>query len=239
MCGTESAVLEVVEQIRNEIDNKKKVSAVCMDIKKAFDLVDTECLIHSLNLSGIKGQMLKVLTSYLSNRSQVVRINSTLSKANSFTRGVVQGGVLGSLLFIIFFNFITKLPLKGKLFLFADDALLINSHERNENIRDTINHDMMLIMEFLEKQKMYLNIDKTNFIIFHSYQMKLSDPNEIIIDNTFTLKRVENIKYLGMHMYEHLKWNLHYDSMEKKLASSTGLLWKLRFKLPQHIKKLI
>ena len=125
------------------------------------------------------------------------------------------------------------------MYLYADDAILINSHEKSENINDKVSHDMKLILEFLEQQIMFLNIEKTNFIIFHSHQMKLSDPNEILINNEIRLTRVACIKYLGIMMDEHLKWNLHYDSLEKKLASTSGLLWKLRHKLPQRIKKLI
>ena len=44
MCGTESAAFELVDKIRKEIDGKKKVSAVFMDIRKAFDLVNKERL---------------------------------------------------------------------------------------------------------------------------------------------------------------------------------------------------
>lgn len=73
--GTETAALELAEQIKNMLDKKMKVSAVFMDIRKAFDFVNIECLLHTLNLSGIRGRTLKLVESYLRGRKQVVKIN--------------------------------------------------------------------------------------------------------------------------------------------------------------------
>lgn len=183
-CRTETAVMELVNEIRTEMDNKRKVSAVGMDIRKAFDLVNTQRLLHALNLSGIRGKMLNVIASYLSDRKQIVRINNASSNTIDISHGVVQGGVLGSLLFIIFFNYIIKLSLNGRLFLYADDAILINSHESSENIETKILNDMNVIKKFLDIQLLFLNNEKTNFIVFHNPQMKCLKPNEIKIGNS-------------------------------------------------------
>jgi len=236
--GTETAALELIEEIRSMLDNKKKVSAVFMDIRKAFDLVNIDCLLHTLDLSGIRENSLNLIESYLRSRKQIVKINAEKSKEKNIEYGVVQGGILGSLLFIIFFNHITSLNTTGKLFLYADDAVLINNHEKQERIEDKIIPDLNHILKFFEEQQLHLNFEKTNFMIFHSPFMKIKDCDLINIGNS-AIKRVECMKYLGLLLDEHLKWDRHCGALESKLASISGILWKLKSKLPQVTKKLI
>ncbi|CRK98448.1 CLUMA_CG011805, isoform A [Clunio marinus] len=64
-------------------------------------------------------------------------------------------------------------------------------------------------------------------------------PGVIDIGNKEKITRTSSIKYLGIHLNEFLKWSEHIKSLENKVASSNGILWKLRFMLPIHIKKLI
>lgn len=147
--GTETAALELAEQIKNMLDKKMKVSAVFMDIRKAFDFVNIECLLHTLNLSGIRGRTLKLVESYLRGRKQVVKINKATSNEKKIKHGVVQGSILGSLLFIIFFNQFGFLNTEGMIYT-EDDAVLINGHDKNENIKNKIESDMGIILNFLE-----------------------------------------------------------------------------------------
>lgn len=63
--------------------------------------------------------------------------------------GVVQGSILGSLLFIIFFNQFGFLNTEGMIYT-EDDAVLINGHDKNENIKNKIESDMGIILNFLE-----------------------------------------------------------------------------------------
>lgn len=72
--GTENAATELVNEISQALDNKKIVSAVFMDLRKAFDLVDHEALLNVLEKYGIRGKPLEVIKSYLENRRQVVKI---------------------------------------------------------------------------------------------------------------------------------------------------------------------
>ena len=72
---------------------------VFLDISKAFDRVWHAGLLHKLEQHGISVDLLKWISSYLSNRTQSVVFNSVTSSPKSATAGVPRGSVLGPLLF--------------------------------------------------------------------------------------------------------------------------------------------
>ncbi len=76
--------------------------AVLMDLSKAFDTINHELLIAKLHAYGFEKEALKL--SYLSNRWQRTKINTSFSSWSEFTTGVPQGSVPGPLLFNIFLN---------------------------------------------------------------------------------------------------------------------------------------
>ena len=70
--STTYALIDLTEQIKESIDNKKYCSGVFIDIRKAFDTVNHNILLKKLDHYGIRGVGLKWFKSYLSNRWQYV-----------------------------------------------------------------------------------------------------------------------------------------------------------------------
>lgn len=237
--NTEFAAAEMVNDLQKLLDKKKKVSLVFMDIKKAFDTVQKHQVLDSLYRCGIRGTLWDLINDYLTNRRQIVRIDNNNSEEIYIENGVVQGGILSSLLFIIFFNDITTLKLNGNLYLYADDVLLMNENDKSESVEIKIKQDLNIIYNFLISKRMSLNKAKTFYMIVHSPYMKINDNDSIVVRDGFSINRHRNAKYLGLYIDDNLKWDIHGQQLESKLSSTVGILWKLRNRLPIHVKKTI
>ena len=96
---TETALIRPTDAILTGMDKKELYAMVLLDMSKAFDSINHDILLLKLQDLGISKYALAWFSSYLTNRYQVVRINSTLSNSLRLTSGVPQGSILGPLLF--------------------------------------------------------------------------------------------------------------------------------------------
>ena len=72
--STETAVISLVDQIRNQIGQKRHTAAIFIDLRKAFDTVDHSLLLEKMNVIGFTQQAKNWFKSYLENRSQYVEL---------------------------------------------------------------------------------------------------------------------------------------------------------------------
>ncbi|CAB4038930.1 Hypothetical predicted protein, partial [Paramuricea clavata] len=102
--STTIALAHFTEQILDNHDHRKITGAVSIDLRKAFDTVNHTILLEKLRTIGFTSSVLDWFCSYLSNRTQVTVINSSLSQPKPVTVGVPQGSILGPLLFLTYIN---------------------------------------------------------------------------------------------------------------------------------------
>ena len=121
----QSNVLIILNCLTEAIGKGIITDVIYLDVTKAFDLVPHKRIIYKVSKYGITSNLLHWISDFLRKRRQFVRVNSALSEWESVISSVLQGSILGSILFI--FN-INDLPTDtiAKLLLFADDTKLIN-----------------------------------------------------------------------------------------------------------------
>ena len=91
----------MTEKLKESIDKGNAFGALLTDLSKAFDCIDHTLLIAKLSAFGVSPLSLKLLYSYLSNRTQRIKINETFSDRTGTEFGVSQGSILGPILFNI------------------------------------------------------------------------------------------------------------------------------------------
>ena len=84
------------------MDNKKITVLILLDLSKAFDSINHQRLLKKLTSVGASPATVKWFESYLSHRTQTLRIGSTLSDPLTISHGVPQGAILSPLLFCIY-----------------------------------------------------------------------------------------------------------------------------------------
>lgn len=98
----ETALQNVLNEWKINCDNKQKTGVVFLDFKRAFETIDRNKLIKKLDKYGIKSNVLKWFTSYLTDRTQQVKFNNVTSSKRKTKYRVSQGSILGPILFLIY-----------------------------------------------------------------------------------------------------------------------------------------
>ena len=129
-------LLSITYEIFTSLDNGLEVRSVFLDISKAFDKVWHEWLIFKLKQNGIFGELLHILSEFLSNRKQRVVLNSQNSSLTNAHGGVPRGSIPGPLLFLIYINDLSD-NLTSNAKLFADDTSLFSVvHDVNTSAKE-------------------------------------------------------------------------------------------------------
>ena len=163
---------------------------------------------------------LQWFNSYLTGRSQCVKVGNITSIFLDIDKGVLQGSVLGPTLFIIYINKIASTL--SQVHLNADDTVLYCSAD---TIHCAINR-LQLPFYIKEKQlsdlKLVLNCAKTKWIICTKVRSADFNSLKLCYRNGTTLERVTSYKYLGIWVDEKLDFKTHVNHLVKKLRTKLG-----------------
>ena len=126
--STETALLSIKNDVHLALARGEATAVVLLDQSAAFDTIDHGTLLDCWSSwFGVGGVVLEWIKSYLSDRSQCVKIGSILSDTKKLLFGVPQGSVLGPILFSLYTTPLSKVirnhPGIGFHF-YADDTQL-------------------------------------------------------------------------------------------------------------------
>ena len=196
------------------------------DLSKAFDTVWTRGLLHRIEQFAVGGCCLLWLKSYLTGRSQQVRVGCSLSGTRTVHSGVPQGSILGPLLFLLYVDELARLPGTS---LYADDTAVHVTAPRLEQGCGVLQSLINDVINWMEKWKLRPNSSKT--AILH-IPPKSSSAVSALATRAFTFPNdptpisiVAKHKHLGVVLDTNLNWGPHVEYIEQKLSKATGFIF--------------
>ena len=209
--STTTALLKIVDDILESLEDSEINIMIFLDFSKAFDTVNHRLLLEKLKILGFDDSSCTWIKSYLSNRYQCVKVGDQVSEWKLIRNGVPQGSILGPLLFTILTSDMRKCFHFGNYHEYADDTTEYKN-TTVENINDSIqdiNQDMRRVGDYCKNNFLRLNEDKCEFLIAGS-KHNLSKLNDVILNpiiiNGKPIKRVPFAKSLGIRFDEVLSW---------------------------------
>ena len=97
--STEYAAVKLIDHVSKQMESGNIPCTLYIDLSKAFDTLSFDILIHKWKYYCFSGTELKLLTSYLTNRTQYVKYKNYESDIVEISAGIPQGSILGPFLF--------------------------------------------------------------------------------------------------------------------------------------------
>jgi hypothetical protein len=155
--STIDAISQVIEDWGKAKDNHEAIFAIFFDFEKAFDLVDHIILLTKLK-ELLPAWLISWLASYLTERKQRVKIGNIETEWRNVIAGVIQGSVIGPILFILFISDINKfIPVGVELEKYADDILCYILGKLHRTLPQEVIDG---VTKWCEVNRMRLNIKK-------------------------------------------------------------------------------
>ena len=243
--STETLLMKIHDDVMQSMGKGEVSILVLLDLSAAFDTIDHTILIQRLkDRYNIHGRALEWFKSYLSQRSQAITVNDTISDKTYMKYGVPQGSKLGPILFNSYIAPVSEVARRHKVKdeKYADDEQLLLSFKPNliNEQLDAINrmeNCINDIRDFLHQNMLCNNGEKTEFLIVGtSHQLKKLKINSIKVDNT-EIRAVDDVRNLGVIFDKEMTMEKHVNKMCRSAYFNLRNVSKIRQSLDRETVK--
>jgi hypothetical protein len=220
--STITNLIKHTERLQKSAGSRGQTDVVYFDFSSAFDKVPHNRLLAKLNSLGISGRILEWLKSFLSDRTQQVKIDDVLSERTPVTSSVIQGSHIGPVLFCLYISDLTEV-LDVDFSLYADDIKICSEiHSADECQKLQTNIDRLI--RYAEINGLSLNISKCNVV---SYTLKTSSAITYAYKiNEELIQRDVEFRDLGVIFDKKLNFNKHIDTVCSKARQMYGFIMR-------------
>ena len=227
------ALLCMLEKWRISLDKGGDDGGPLMDLSKAFDTLDHDLLIAKLYAYGFGKDALKFIKSYLSDRWQRVKINTSYSSWSELLVGVPQGSVLGPLLFNIYINDLFYI-IKTDICNYADDTTPYCVDMCLDSLMVNLEGAANNAMKWFHSNGMKLNSKKCHLLVCgHKFECMICKIENIQVIETHL------VKLLGVKIESDLTFKNHLDNVCKRASQKLNALSRLCSIIPFHKRKML
>ena len=158
-----------------------------------------------------------------SDRLQYISVGQSVSSVLLVLSGVIQGSILGPLLFIVFVNDLPSSVLSSSIFLFADDAKCVMPVSSITDCQ-LLQNDLTRLVEWSTTWNLLLNEDKCSVCHLTASQFPLTH-NYSIRGRLLPSKSTQ--RDLGVIISADYQWSSHYKMIVSKAYKMLGMLCRL------------
>ena len=205
--SAQHCLIYMIEKWKKSLDNKGAAGALLTDLSKAFDCLNHGLVIAKLDAYGLDYTSLKLINSYLTNRSQRVKVNSKYSSSWESVYVVPQGSILGPLLFNVYLRDLFFFLNNSTVINYADDNTPFATAHDNESVIKIIEHDSAVLLQWLENNVVKANPGKSHLLL----SSKKTHLYALI--NNFKITNSKSEILLGITFDNELKFTEHVSNL--------------------------
>lgn len=219
-------LVRIKQEIKRNFSAGKSTGMVLLDVEKAYDSVWQEAVIFKLHRSNCPLYVVKIIHSFLSNRTFEVVVNGSRSSKHSIPFGLPQGSVLSPTLYNIFTADI--LMVDGVVYaFFADDTAFLAADKDPEIVVTKLQHAQNCLEEFQRKWRIRINATKTQTIFFTKKRATRNLPSRAVTTNGVPSTWVNAANYLGVVFDSKLTFDKHVNAAIEKLDRAVRSMYSL------------
>lgn len=199
------------------MNQQHTTAALCLDLSKAFDMVNHQRLLAKMEKYGIRGVALTLMKNYLTNRTQRTISRSKdgeikTSKLKQVESGVPQGSILGPLLYILYTNDLVQTT-DNDMVMFADDTTIVCEAEDGKECQLNLENDMKNINKWVSNNNLMLNLKKTKLLLFRGRNDQVNLKHQ-----DTKIETVFSTPFLGIIIDRNLGWKDQIDKTATTIA---------------------
>lgn len=209
--STTGAILRLCDFIVEGFEEEQIVASTFCDLSKAFDCVSHDILTEKLKYYGLNNTSTKLISEYLLDRRQITEIEGRRSEERVMNHGVVQGSILGPLLFLIYINDLSSALSECHVVVYADDNGFSIKSKSPEKAKMEMTRHVETAYDWFNSNLLNVNQSKTENMVFSLKKTSIPD-------------NPTRIKFLGVTIDAKLTFEHHVNVITKKLCSATYVL---------------
>lgn len=228
--GTEYQLVRIVHNLAKAVDDSHYTLTCYFDLTKAFDRVWHAGLLAKLRHLGVAGQALAWFSSYLSSRTQCVRVDGLTCAFQPVPGGVPQGSVLGPLLFLVYTHDLPHAIRNARTTCnqFADDTALTSSSANRAQTVTDLQTSVASTGQWLTNWRLAANSLKT--VVVETTRRAIPTDAAISLNGS-TLRTSTSQRHLGIILSTDLRWTAQVNHVLARAAPLLCLLRRLRSSL--------
>ena len=213
--GHSTATLGILIQslLANALDKNQYALMASLDLSAAFDVVNIELLIKRLDSVGIPADVVSLIGTWLSERIFYVSINGDNSYFIATNSGILQGSILGPILYAIFVAPLFDLE---KLSNYADDNFIVRWNSSIEELIVDMQRSLEAITKWLRDSGLKVNESKTEMCLFHRSYLRIIN----LAINNINITSTPQINVLGVTFDSKMQWSEQVANTIKKANKS-------------------